>query len=410
MGNKENKRVKRTQRDYPLAFKLSVVEQIEKGEMTYKQAQNRYGIQGRSTALTWLRKHGKLDWSKPIHYRVAMPTSKETPAQKIKRLEKELEDEKLKNFIYGEMVDLVHREYGIDMPKKVLCRTLWLAKEKGQVKLATVCRLIGLSRQAVYQWKGRLEERERTLLPVRDMILYWRRFMPRIGTRKLYHLIKPQLETQGIKLGRDGLFRYLKQENLLVKPRRSYTKTTYSKHWLRKHPNLLKSQRVEDIEQVFVSDITYVQTDEGTHYLSLVTDACSRRIMGYEVSSEMKASDVVKALKMSVAQRITDTPTIHHSDRGLQYCSAEYQDVLSKNRIKPSMTDGYDCYQNALAERVNGILKHEFLLHQCKNLWELKTLVAQSVQVYNELRPHLSLGMKTPNQMHRKARCQKQRA
>ncbi len=130
MGNKERKRVKRTQRDYPLAFKLSVVEQIEKGEMTYKQAQNRYGIQGRSTALTWLRKHGKLDWSKPMKHHIAMPKSKETPAQKIKRLERELEDEKLKNFIYGEMVDLVHREYGIDMRKKYSVAHSGLPKKK----------------------------------------------------------------------------------------------------------------------------------------------------------------------------------------------------------------------------------------------------------------------------------------
>jgi len=179
-----------------------------------------------------------------------------------------------------------------------------------------VCRLLGLSRQAVYQWKERLETRRHALSPVRDMVLYWRRFMPRVGTRKLYYLIKPQLEAQGIKLGRDGLFHYLKQENLLVKPRKSYTKTTNSKHWLRKHPNLLKEQTVGKVEQAFVSDITYVQTDQGTHYLSLVTDACSRKIMGYEVSSEMKASDVIKALKMAFTQRITQNAAIHHSDRG----------------------------------------------------------------------------------------------
>lgn len=130
MWTSDNKGVKRTQRDYPLAFKLSVVEQIEKGEMTYKQAQKRYGIQGRSTALTWLRKHGKLDWSKPIEHHVAMPKSKETPAQKIKRLEKELEDEKLKNFIYGEMVDLVQREYGINMRKKYSVAHSGLPKKK----------------------------------------------------------------------------------------------------------------------------------------------------------------------------------------------------------------------------------------------------------------------------------------
>ncbi len=127
--------------------------------------------------------------------------------------------------------------------------------------------------------------------------------MPRVGTRKLYLLIKPQLKRQGIKLERDGLFKYLKNENMLVKPRRNYTKTTNSKHWLRKHPNLLKERTVSHVEEVVVSDITYVKTDEGTHYLSLVTDAYSRKILGYELSNEMKASDVVKALDMTIMNR-----------------------------------------------------------------------------------------------------------
>ena len=259
------------------------------------------------------------------------------------------------------------------------------------------------SRQAVYQWKGRVAERHRVLSPIKDLVLYWRRFMPRIGTRKLYHLIKPQLDAQRIKLGRDGLFSYLRNERLLVPVRRSYHKTTQSKHWLRKHPNLLKDRQVNDVEQVFVSDITYLQSDEGTHYLSLVTDAYSRKIMGYEVSDEMKTGDVIKALKMAITQRRTDKPAIHHSDRGLQYCSAEYQKLLAEQDISPSMTDGYDCYQNAMAERVNGILKQEFLLYRCRTLAELKKLVAQSIEVYNKLRPHLSLGMKTPELVHKKA-------
>lgn len=263
--------------------------------------------------------------------------------------------------------------------------------------------MFGTSRQAVYQWKGRVAERHRVLSPIKDFVLYWRRFMPRIGTRKLYYLIKSQLDAQGIKLGRDGLFSYLRNERLLVPVRRSYHKTTHSKHWLNKHPNLLKDRQVNDIEQVFVSDITYLKSEEGTHYLSLVTDAYSRKIMGYEVSDEMKTSDVIKALKMAIGQRRTDTPAIHHSDRGLQYCSDDYQKMLARQGIAPSMTDGGDCYQNAMAERVNGILKQEFLLYKCKTLAELKKLVAQSIQVYNELRPHLSLGMKTPEAVHEKA-------
>ena len=237
-----------------------------------------------------------------------------------------------------------------------------------------------------------------------------RRYMPRLGTRKLYFLLKPKLKQLGIKIGRDGLFDYLRENNLLVKPKRSYTKTTYSRHWMKKHPNLLQDLEVKRPEQVFVSDITYVESDEGVHYLSLVTDASSRKIMGHELSHEMKASDIVKALEHAVSNRQTALPLLHHSDRGSQYCSALYQKLLNKYQIKPSMTDGYDCYQNALAERINGILKQEFLIYRCKTFEDLQTLVKESIDVYNQLRPHLSLGMKTPNEMHKKASCNGQLA
>jgi len=229
--------------------------------------------------------------------------------------------------------------------------------------------------------------------------------MPRLGTRKLYFLLKPKLEQLDIKIGRDALFTYLRENNLLVKPKRSYTKTTYSRHWMKKHPNLLQDLAIKRPEQVFVSDITYVESDEGVHYLSLVTDASSRKIMGHELSHKMKASDTVKALEQAVKNRQSTLPLLHHSDRGSQYCSTLYQDVLNKHQIKPSMTDGYDCYQNALAERINGILKQEFLIYRCKTFEDLQVLVKESVDVYNQLRPHLSLGMKTPNDVHKKASC-----
>ncbi len=229
--------------------------------------------------------------------------------------------------------------------------------------------------------------------------------MPRLGTRKLYFLLKPKLEQLDIKIGRDALFTYLRENNLLVKPKRSYTKTTYSRHWMKKHPNLLQDLAIKRPEQVFVSDITYVESDEGVHYLSLVTDASSRKIMGHELSHKMKASDTVKALEQAVKNRQSTLPLLHHSDRGSQYCSTLYQNVLNKHQIKPSMTDGYDCYQNALAERINGILKQEFLIYRCKTFEDLQVLVKESVDVYNQLRPHLSLGMKTPNEVHKKASC-----
>jgi putative transposase len=245
-----------------------------------------------------------------------------------------------------------------------------------------------------------MEMKRDKLNPIKEWVMYWRKYMPQLGVRKLYQLIKPKLVEHDIKLGRDGLFDYLRQQGLLVKAKKSYIKTTFSKHWMKKHPNLLKDTTPMRPEEVFVSDITYVQSNEGVHYLSLVTDAFSRKIVGYHVSNEMKATDVVKALDMAIQNRRYDHDAIHHSDRGLQYCSTLYQSVLETNNIRPSMTDGYDCYQNALAERINGILKQEFLIYQCNTLDELRLLVSESINIYNELRPHLSLEMTTPNKVH----------
>lgn len=227
--------------------------------------------------------------------------------------------------------------------------------------------------------------------------------MPRIGTRKLYYLIKRDLDELHIKIGRDGLFDYLRSENMLIKPKKSYTKTTNSKHWLKKYPYLLKDIKIERPEQVFVSDITYIKSRERTHYLSLITDAYSRKIMGYQLSDDMSTENVVRALKQALKQRKASLPLIHHSDRGLQYCSSIYQTELKLSSVIPSMTEGYDCYQNALAERMNGILKQEFLLFKCNTGKELDKLVAESIDTYNIKRPHLSLNMKTPNFVHEKA-------
>ena len=264
------------------------------------------------------------------------------------------------------------------------------------------CRLFGVSRQSIYQQRTRIAARQSALAPVKALVLKWRRLMPRIGTRKLYYLLKPELLELGIKLGRDGLFSYLRAEGLLVQPVRRYTKTTFSHHRFRKHPNLYKDQTLTRSEQAFVSDITYVESDEGVHYLSLVTDAHTRKIMGHHVSQDMTTPHVVKALHKAIKNRTHGQALIHHSDRGSQYCSALYQQTLNRYKIKPSMTDGYDCYQNALAERVNGVLKQEFLLYRCKTFKELQVLIDQSIDTYNRHRPHLSLGLKTPDQMHKK--------
>lgn len=206
-------------------------------------------------------------------------------------------------------------------------------------------------------------------------------------------------------MGRDALFDILRQARLLVLPKRAYHKTTHSHHRFYKHPNLLKAglQQVTPSrpEQVWVADITYLPTHTQNTYLSLVTDAYSRKIVGYHLDEHMQTNAVGKALQMAVSRRQHKLPLIHHSDRGIQYCSAEYQAIHQKHQINCSMTDGYDCYQNALAERVNGILKHEFLINKPKDLAEARLMVKQSIEIYNERRPHLSLKYKTPDAVHR---------
>jgi putative transposase len=251
--------------------------------------------------------------------------------------------------------------------------------------------------------ESRINHRNQELLIVKSMVQKVRREQPRIGTRKLYYLLSKTISNAGIRLGRDSLFRYLRSENMLISPLKNYTLTTNSRHWLKKHPNLYAGvDLVKRPEEFFVSDITYIKSQQGTHYLSLVTDAYSRKIMGYELSNNMETESVVKALKMAIKNRTTNADLIHHSDRGVQYASGLYQQLLTQNSIKPSMTDGYDCYQNALAERINGILKQEFFIYKCNSLSDLEVLVKESIHTYNSKRPHLSLNMKTPNFVHKK--------
>jgi transposase InsO family protein len=176
---------------------------------------------------------------------------------------------------------------------------------------------------------------------------------------------------------------------------------------MNKHPNLLKGYKPVQANEVLVSDITYVESAEGVHYLSLVTDAYTRQIKGYNLSKDMKAESVVQAFEMAMKDSIYRAEImIHHSDRGSQYCSEIYQSALNKHEVHASMTDGADCYQNALAERINGILKQEFLTTRCNSMEELNQLIAESIEIYNGYRPHLNLGMLTPNQMYEKAKTE----
>lgn len=228
---------------------------------------------------------------------------------------------------------------------------------------------------------------------------------PRLGTRKLHHLLAPERTQAGIALGRDRLFVLLRAARLLVRKQRAYHKTTHSHHRFRRHPNLLKEGPNQVVptgpEPVWVADITYLPTAGRCAYLSLVTDAYSRKIVGYHVHESLHAESVSRALKMALKTRQTKQQLVHHSDRGIQYCSSEYQRIHKRHGLTCSMTDGYDCCQNALAERVNGILKGQSLLSRPADLQQAERIVAQSVHICNHERPHQALKYKAPDAVHR---------
>ncbi|MBW3814827.1 IS3 family transposase, partial [Aeromonas hydrophila] len=194
----------------------------------------------------------------------------------------------------------------------------------------------------------------------------------------------------------DRLFRILAEHRLLVPPTRAYHKTTHSFHRFYRHPNLLKAGP----EQVWVADITYLPARSGSLYLSLMMDAYSRKI-GHHVYEGMHAESVAMAFKKARKQRCGGGMLIHHSDRGVQYCSGLYQSLHERYGVKCSMTDGYDCYQNVLAERVNGILKGELLLQSPQDLTQARKMVREAVDIYNVERPHHALKYRTPDAVHR---------
>lgn len=264
---------------------------------------------------------------------------------------------------------------------------------------------MGMSRQAHYQGQQRHQDRCDRAATVVELVQGRRVRQPRLGTRKLQHVLRKPLLEAGIKIGRDALFDVLRQAHLLVPPRRAYHKTTDSHHRFRRHPNLLKAgdRQVSATasEQVWVADITYLPTADKFVYLSLVTDVYSRKIVGWHVHDSLQTEQVAQALKKALKARQTTQRLVHHSDRGIQYCATHYQEIHQRHRVTCSMTDGYDCYQNALAERVNGILKGELLLQRPADLAQATRMVRESVAIYNGERPHLSLKMQTPDAVHR---------
>lgn len=265
------------------------------------------------------------------------------------------------------------------------------------------CQLFGIDRQVYYRNVRRRATRQSKGEQVVSMIAEMRRSMPMIGTRKLYYLLEKQLKA--MKIGRDKFFGILRANHLLIKPKRSYHITTDSHHRFKKHKNLILEMPITRPEQVWVADITYIGKREKPCYLSLVTDAYSKKIMGYYVADNMNVESTAIALKMAIKNRKDKAhPLIHHSDRGVQYCADSYQQMLIRNNIKCSMTNNGDPYENAVAERVNGILKREFIIDTYHaELPTMRKLIKEVIDIYNNQRPHYSNYMLTPKQMHQQS-------
>lgn len=260
-----------------------------------------------------------------------------------------------------------------------------------------------MSRQAYYDAKKQEQNITIAQMIVLCLVRETRQIMPMIGTRKLLQQLSTPLKEHGIKMGRDQLFELLRYHGLLVRRRRRMVKTTDSHHWLKKYPNLTIGLTLNESEQLWVSDITYIRTMQGFSYLSLITDAFSRKIVGYCLYPTLEAIGCVNALKMAIDNRRKGCKLVHHSDRGIQYCSAAYVEILQYNKIDISMTQSGSPYENALAERMNGILKNEFYPKRVyQNHKEAFKVLASNIEIYNCKRPHLSLGYLTPEIAHEK--------
>lgn len=277
--------------------------------------------------------------------------------------------------------------------------------------LVGFCRLFGITRQAYYkhfwQWEATTIEQEIILRRVKEI----RRYHPVIGGRKLHMLLQSDLLHHEIKMGRDGLFDLLAAHKLLIRRKRRRAVTTHSNHWYRKYSNLTKEFIPASANELWVSDITYWRTPVGFLYISFITDAYSHKIIGYHLANNLEAINNVKALQMAL--ETLNGPVkglIHHSDRGIQYCSVEYVNLLQDYKIRISMTEKGDPLENPIAERINGIIKEEYLKHRnVQNQAKAFEVLQQSIQLYNDERPHLSNNLLTPKQAHlQKGKLKKQ--
>jgi transposase InsO family protein len=278
------------------------------------------------------------------------------------------------------------------------------------VGISLLCSLSGYTRQAYYKQRAHKTHSELQGELVIQQVMDYRGMQKKLGTRKLHWLLQPFMKQHQISMGRDSLFDLLRFHGLLISKRKyNKPKTTNSQHWLKKHPNLIEGLSPIMADGLWVSDITYIELSDENSYLSLVTDAYSRKIVGYHLSEQLTAAGPVAALEMAIQACGNTEGLIHHSDRGSQYCCNDYVEILQDREISISMTQSGDPRDNAIAERVNGILKAELLEEVYADITVARSAIAQAVNTYNYLRPHSSIDMLTPAMAHSKVNHLKRR-
>jgi len=273
-----------------------------------------------------------------------------------------------------------------------------------KASISEICLCFGLTRDAYYKFFKRRKKRDAIALKVVKLVKEERKDQPRVGTRKLYEALHALFILENLKVGRDKLFDILREEEMLIRRKKASCKTTNSYHRFHKYNNLVKDMDINAPNQVWASDITYIRTISGFCYLALITDMYSRKIVGYDISDSLELAGCLRALKRALRTARPAAGLVHHSDRGIQYCSNQYVSELDKRKIRISMTEENHCYENAMAERVNGILKDEFYLDQCFFSTDHACIAAKNaIEIYNSKRLHLSLGYKTPNMVFKNA-------
>lgn len=271
-------------------------------------------------------------------------------------------------------------------------------KAQGKTGVSHICACFNLKRDAYYKYQKRNIHRQEEARKVVELVKKERAVQPRVGTRKLYRALKPAFMDSNLKVGRDALFNILRQQDLLIRRKKASCKTTDSYHRFHTYKNLVKEMEVKASNQVWVADITYIRTVKGFCYLALITDLFSRKIVGYDISDSLELAGCLRALKSALRHARPAAGLVHHSDRGVQYCSNQYVDQLKNRKIKISMTEENHCYENAVAERVNGILKDEFYLDQCFfSTAHASRATKNAIEIYNSKRLHLTLDYLTPD-------------